>query len=232
MLRLLILITTIFISLEGFEQQVIIYDTSSVPERKFSATALRQFKSDPVFQYNKVNEPSSSLWETFWTWFWGKVNSVMGTRAGQTAFKAVIIILAVGILVFFVLKLTGMSNSGLFGRNNIEDKLGYTVMEDNIHSINFETAIERAVLDNNLRFAVRLLYLHTLKNLADTGSINWQLNKTNVAYIGELNGKEYQQSFSKLTQQFENNWYGDLPIETNEFNIVRDQFNQFNKNLS
>ena len=121
---------------------------------------------------------------------------------------------------------------GLFGKKNKEETLDYSVMEDNIHTINFEAAIEQAIADKNFRFAVRLLYLQTLKNLTHAGLINWQVNKTNVAYVEELNGNEYQQHFRRLTRQFENNWYGYLPIEEKEFGAVIDHFNQFNQKLS
>ena len=125
-----------------------------------------------------------------------------------------------------------MTNIGLFGKENKEEALGYFVVEENIHAINFDAAIEKAIADKNFRFAVRLLYLQTLKNLAGIGLINWQVNKTNIAYVEELNGNIHQAGFRNLTRQFEKNWYGYLPIEESEFRQVMNHFNQFNQKLT
>jgi hypothetical protein len=104
-------------------------------------------------------------------------------------------------------------------------------MKEDIHAIDFDRAIQDAIDTRNFRMAVRLLYLQSLKNLADRGLINWQLNKTNIAYVHELDNHEFQQTFRDLTFQFEINWYGDVPIDENEFGSVRDQFNRFKRQL-
>jgi hypothetical protein len=232
MLRLIQTIVIILLCQFSSAQEQVVFDTSSVPVRLFPVSAINKYKANPDFQYNITIEPAKSLWDRFWDWFWGKVGNILETEAGQNTFKAILITLAVGVLVFFILKLNGMSNIGLFGKKNREEALGYSILEDDIHSINFDEAIEQAVNDKNLRIAVRLLYLQTLKNLTDRGLISWQVNKTNVDYVAELNGNEHQQMFRNLTLQFEYNWYGDLPIEENQFFVVMNQFNQFNQKLS
>jgi hypothetical protein len=153
---------------------------------------------------------------------------MLSTEGGATAFKTVFILLAVMVMGFFIYRLTGMHTASLFKRNT-GDVSGYSITDEDIHSINFDQAIELAIQNNNYRLAVRLLYLQSLKRLADKHLINWQLNKTNIAYVQELQGSRYQHSFSNLTLQFESNWYGDMPIDTAEFDAVHEQFNQFNR---
>ncbi|MEO5997356.1 MAG: hypothetical protein ABIN89_11495 [Chitinophagaceae bacterium] len=232
MRRLGIIICIVFFYQFSFAQEEVVFDTDSLSLRNFETATINNYKADPKFQYEEVIQPSRSLWARFWAWFWQKISSLFGNETSQDTFSVFIIILSVSILVFFIVKLTGMSNMGLFGKKNKEEGLGYSVTEDNIHSINFDAAIEQAMADKNFRFAVRLLYLQTLKNLTDIGLINWQVNKTNIAYVEELNGNEYQQSFRTLTLQFENNWYGYVPIEENEFQGVINHFRQFNQKLS
>jgi len=208
----------------------ILYDSSETTVRYFSPGKIKAYNADKDFQYNRYKEPPKSLWERFWEWFWNKIETMLGTEGGSAAFKTVFILLAVLVLVFFIYKLTGMSKAGLFKRNT-GDVSGYSITDEDIHSINFDQAIEQAVQNNNYRLAVRLLYLQSLKRLTDKNLINWQLNKTNIAYVQELQGSPYQSSFSNLTLQFESNWYGDMPIDVTEFNTVHQQFNQFNRQL-
>lgn len=213
-------------------QEKVANDSSAITARNFVPAAINKYKSDPAFKYERIVEPPRSLWHRFWEWFWQKVAEIIGSEEGGRAVNIILILLATGILVFFIFKLTGMSNAGLFGKKNAGNKLDYSIHDENIHEIDFESAISEAIENKKFRFAVRLLYLQSLKHLTDRRLINWQLNKTNVTYVQELKGNSYQQSFRDLTFQFENNWYGDIPIEENEFHQVRNLFIQFNRQLN
>lgn len=229
--RLLLMIAILLGCDICLSQEQITYDSSSVTVRKFSNATITGYKADPAFQYDRIIEPPKSVWDRFWEWFWQKVAQTIGSKQGGRIFNIILILLAAAILAFFIIKLTGMQNAGLFGKKNTGNALDYSIHDENIHAIDFDAALHEAVEKRNFRFAVRLLYLQTLKYLTDRKLINWQLNKTNVTYVQELNGSAYQQSFRDLTFQFENNWYGDLPIEESEFIQVRDHFYQFNRQL-
>jgi hypothetical protein len=234
-MRPFLFIISFFILLQTSRaQHTIVYDSADIKTRTFSAEKLKEYKANKDFQYERFKETPKSIWDRFWEWLWGLWERfwqrVFSTEGGRITFKTVLIILAVAVLVFFILKLSGMTKSGLFGRKS-GDGLDYSTSEEDIHTINFEEAIQQAINSGNLRLAVRLLYLQSLKQLTDTGLINWQINKTNIAYVQELSGSSYQPAFSNLTLQFESNWYGDVPIDAGEFNSVREQFNQFNRQL-
>jgi hypothetical protein len=211
-------------------QDTLVYDSSPVQLRSLSAEKMNGYKADKDFQYERYKEPPQSLWDRFWDWFWSKIGRLLSTREGSAAFQTLLIVLAVAVLVFFILRLTGMTKVGLFGRKT-GNGLDYAESDEDIHTINFDEAIENATEAGNLRLAVRLLYLQSLKKLADNRSIDWQVNKTNTAYVAELSQTNYQSAFSNLTLQFESNWYGDIPIDSTAFNAVREQFNQFNRQL-
>ena len=210
--------------------QPVAYDSSAVQRRSISSQVISRYRAEEAFQYDRYKEPPASWWQRFWQWFWQKVYDFLSTDTGGRAFKITLIVLAVAVLLFFIYRLTGMNKSGLFQRNTGKVS-GYSVSDEDIHSIPFEQAIEEAVQNGNYRLAVRLLYLQSLKELADKGLIQWQVNKTNIAYLQELGGTGYAPVFSNLTRQFENNWYGDVPIRETEFTEVRQQFNQFNRQI-
>ncbi len=230
MRSLLFVILILIIKQTLIAQEPLVYDSSSVQLRSWNKEQINAYKADKVFQYERYKEPPKSIWDRFWDWFWKKINQLLNTREGSATFQTVLIVLAVAMLAFFILRLTGMTKVGLFGRKS-GNGLDYTESEEDIHHINFDDAIEKAIASGNLRLAVRLLYLQTLKKLADNGLINWQINKTNIAYVSELSNTGYQPAFSNLTLQFESNWYGDIPIDTTTFSEVRDQFIQFNRQL-
>ncbi|MEO6314833.1 MAG: DUF4129 domain-containing protein [Chitinophagaceae bacterium] len=211
-------------------QQDIRYDSAATDSRSFNASELNTYKADKDFQYNRYKEPPRSLWDRFWDWFWNRIGRILSTRGGAVAFKSTLTLLAILVLGYFIYKVSGMGKAGLFKRN-AGTGMGYSVSDEDIHSINFDEAIDLAIQNNNYRLAVRLLYLQSLKKLADRNLINWQLNKTNIAYLQELQGSAQQPFFSNLTLQFENNWYGDLPITATEFEAVHQQFKQFNRQL-
>lgn len=214
-----------------YAQHKIVYDTTGIAMRHFASDRLEKYRSDQDFNYDRLPEPALSVWDRLWAWIFKMVGDIFSFKDGQRLLRIFFILIAVAILVFFILKITGMTNMGLFGKKNMGERLGHSLLDDNIHTINFDIAIQQAIEAGNYRLAVRLLYLQSLKNLADLQLINWQLNKTNFAYVYELNGRSYQQPFIELTSQFETNWYGDIPIEAQEFGRVRNKFDLFNRQL-
>jgi hypothetical protein len=230
-MRLFLIVILLFCIQASPAQLIVQYDSSAPVHRNFNAQQMAAYNTDEEFQYNRYKEPPVSLWEKFWSWFWRRIGDILQTDAGSAAFRTVFITLAVLVLAFFIYKLTGMNKAGLFKRAAGES-VGYSVTEEDIHSINFDLAIEQAVQNRDFRLAVRLLYLQSLKQLADKNYINWQLNKTNIAYVQELKGTKHQPVFTDLTVQFENTWYGDMPISAEGFTEVRTQFNQFNRQIA
>jgi hypothetical protein len=212
-------------------QEAIVSDSSRVEVRPFNNSSINDYKNDPDFSYDRVTGKGASAWDRFWRWFWYKVNSLFSSKGSGSAINAVLFILAAALLVYFVLKITGMSRVSLFGNKNTSGKLDYQVTEENIHVISFDEMIEKAIAAGDYRLAIRLLYLQILKKLTDRHLIDWRINKTNIAYVNELRDTQWHQEFSRLTYAFEKNWYGDLHIEEGEFAAVKKQFDQFKQHL-
>jgi hypothetical protein len=233
MMRYLFLILSLFLvayRAEAAEPAVVLYDTAEIHARSFSQKAMKAYAGDRQFQYERITEPPSSWLDRFWEWVGSWFSKLGKVKGADGIFNIVILILTVSIVVFFIIKLVGMNGSSLFGKSNTGSAIGY-VSGENIHTIHFEDAIGYAIAEKNFRLAVRLLYLQSLKHLSDRGLIRWQIDKTNIAYVQELRDTGYQQHFGHLTFQFENNWYGDLPIGETEFSGVSEQFIQFNRQI-
>ena len=203
-------------------------DTLYRQERLFDRGELQRLKAEKEFQYDKLQEPSRSLWERFWNWFWWRVEQLMSTREGKYTVWTVLILFGVAMIGFFVMKVLGMNREALFGRG-AGGITGYRLEKEDIHSIDFEQAIAEAARQGNYRLAIRLLYLRSLKNMADKGYINWQINKTNADYLREVSSRPWQPSFAQLTNSFEYTWYGGHMIDVQVFNDLQNKFQQFNQ---
>ena len=103
----------------------------------------------------------------------------------------------------------------------------YDESVENIYAIDFNAEIDKAVTQQNYRLAVRLLYLRSLRQLADAGLIHWDVNKTNTIYINELANAEQRLAFKLLTRQFEYVWYGEFIIDAQIFTKITALFNNF-----
>lgn len=206
-------------------------DTVPVTVRKISAEKIKQYRMDPTFRYEPVSETAPSYWDRFWEWVWSKINKLTGTPRGARMINILLIAAASGLLLYFIIRLSGMDRTGLFGKKNTGDLLPGEALDEDIHSINFDQSIHQAVANRNYRLAVRLLYLQSLKSLADRDIIQWQLNKTNSAYVKEIKGQPQQAAFHQLTLWFENNWYGNMPVNETDFGLIKNQFEQFNQQL-
>jgi len=208
-------------------------DSSKLNVHSFNTIALEKYKNNPDFDYREADAKTGlSWWDRFWNWFWELISKLFGNdRPAKTPsipyLKYIIEAGLVVLLVFIIIKLAGLKLSNIFKKDATEIQLPYSESLENIHQITFEEEIEKALNQRNYRLAIRLLYLSTLKQLNDAHLIQWQLEKTNSAYLNELNDASQRQSFGILTRQFEYVWYGDFPVDGQSFQNINTLFHDF-----
>lgn len=212
-------------------KQVLKYDSGKVSVRKFNAAQLKNYSKERAFIYqdNLPDNESwwSRLWTGFWHWFWKGLQSTFKQKYSGTILQYIVIGLFVGIVIFAIFKIIGLDFK-LFSGKSAPVAVPYSESAENIHEINFNDELSKAILAGNYRLAVRLCYLSTLKRLSDKNMISWQPEKTNHAYIMEIGDPEKRKSFQMLTQQFEYIWYGEFSIDQHRFNLVKKNFDVFN----
>jgi hypothetical protein len=109
--------------------------------------------------------------------------------------------------------------------------INHSIIEENIHEMDFEKLIQEALARKEYRLAIRLLFLHGLKLLADRHHITWEPGKTNHDYLNELTSKELKTGFNELNFYFEYAWYGNFVITDELYNRVTDIFNNWKINI-
>jgi hypothetical protein len=208
--------------------------------RHIDSTALKAYSKQPEFQYNET-KITPSWWDRFWAWFWhwlrhlfdygpkknAKISSFWGTF-----FSYLLTGLGIAALVFLILKLMGVEIKNVFRKGASSAPIPYSEFFEDINAISFEQEIENAVAKQNYRFAVRLLYLRSLKQLSDAGLIEWQIYKTNNTYINEISNEDQRTAFKMLTRQFEYIWYGEFLIDAPVYSDINSSFMDFNRRVA
>lgn len=208
-------------------------DTTKFVVKHFDAKALDNYRHDKDFNYTgeAVGEPT--FWDIFWNWLWGKIYALFdGIPYAGSFFKYLLLGLSITLLIYIIFKSLGIDAIQLLKGNSRLVDIPFSESLENIHEINFDAEIDKAVSQNNFRLAVRLLYLKCLKQLSDRGLINWQINKTNSNYVFELEDSNQRETFSLLTNRFEYVWYGEFFIDKNAFadiNLLFQNFSNFIK---
>jgi len=210
---------------EAKKPLVVKYDSVDISKRIFDQPALDEYRQQEEFQYDDAYV-GPSLWDRFWRWFWGLFNFKNASVIGMGV-QYLLIILGVAAIVFLIMKLAGVDPFKVIRGKSAAAPLPYSELTENIHDINMDDELEKAVNVRNYRLAVRLLYLKSLKQLNDAGLIHWEPNKTNSQYSNELQDIDQRLAFNLLTRQFEYIWYGEFNIDADVFGRVSSLFKDF-----
>ncbi|HEU4717075.1 MAG TPA: hypothetical protein VFU15_04550, partial [Bacteroidia bacterium] len=126
---------------------------------------------------------------------------------------------------------TGLSTV-FSGKKKTAEKIDATLEDIDIHAIDYEQEISRAVSVKDFRLAVRLWFLRTLKKMTDQELVRYSIDKTNSDYYYELSGTPYQENFSNVSRVYDFVWYGEFEIDENKYRDAETKFEQVNRQLS
>ena len=202
-------------------------DRSPVRVRYPAPDRLRELQTDRNYQYGRDAPPPENPLARFFAWLWRKMGEFLSSKAYQNVGQYIVLAAISGLVIYLLAKAEVLGF--LFPKRAQSSPLDYENLADNIHGIDFDTAVDEAVSQRNYRLAVRLLYLQTLKHLADTDRIQYKPDKTNRQYVYELANLPLQTDFELLTRQFEFAWYGEFPVDETRFGVIRQQFQSFNR---
>ncbi len=126
-------------------------------------------------------------------------------------------ILALTFLLFQLFQNRSKTNVGL------DPKVSVEKMEDDLLNVSdqqIKELLNEYISEEDYRNALRILYLHCLKQLGQKNWIAWRKDKTNRDYIAELVDPEIRKDFKKITCLFEESWYGKMGVSKKSFNKI------------
>ncbi len=205
-------------------KRVLVYDSSIIVEKSITKQDLQEYLDDKAFDYDHDTPSQTSLWEMFKRWFWEMIQQLLGTNVGSKIGDALVyILIAIAIAVVNII-LFRSNLSGLFGGKKSKSSVGFTVLDENIHELNFPELITAAEAKGDYRCAIRLHYLWLLKRLSDDTIIQLKINKTNRDYRNEISSPELRRIFSRASIIFEYVWYGDVKIDSSNYQSAVEPF--------
>jgi hypothetical protein len=195
-----------------FQADTVIYDIQKI----------ERYQADSRFDYNsQLNLPEDSIFDLLSRWFNRLLNAIFSGKFEErvtTPVMIVIFFLILFAIIFFLYK----KRPELFMRSKKTSKIPYSVEEENIHKIDFDSEISKSLANENYRLAIRLVYLQTLRHLSDNKLIDWQIHKTPTEYLFEIKDKEIKQPFRKLTNHFLQVRYGNYPASLPLYETMRE----------
>ncbi len=140
------------------------------------------------------------------------------------------VLIAAGFIGFLYLLLR---DGGLFRKRSAvlgEQEPDDTLSED-IFAINYQREIDKAASAGNYRFAVRLMFLRLLKNMAEKNIIRYRPDSTNFDYLLQLGGHRHYDTFFRITRNYEYSWYGQFEVKEEAYRLIRRDFDELERKL-
>jgi len=200
-------------------------DSSQIVSKIPSAEEITAYKSLPEYNYVQFKE-SESLWDKFVRWIGNALKDIGVTPNGM---KYALIVVACGIVLFFVLRLLGIKPSGIFVFKYDREvtQLKFQQAEDDIYAEDLEKTLQTYIRNGAYREAVRIMYLFCIRTMDESAWIEWKPWKTNKDYYYELIKNNAHNTFKHLMMSYEYVWYGQFAIDKELFEKIQDEFNAF-----
>jgi len=139
--------------------------------------------------------------------------------------KALLWICAFGFVGFLLYRL--LISRGVFMRASMETAVREELVEEELKEESDYGRLAAAYAGKaEYREAVRCLFLRVLRQLSDKGHIQWAPDKTNSAYVQEIDPKQ-KQDFASLVLMYEYTWYGHLELTGEQYLGISEKFNRF-----
>lgn len=182
----------------------------------YHSSKIAEYQADKKFDYNsQLGVPDINLIEIIVRWLTRILSRFFDSDAAEGIARWVLItvfILAVLLVIYFIYK----KRPELFMREK-KLLLPYEVEEENIYRIDFEKDLTAALTAGDFRSSIRILYLQTLRLIADKQWIDWKIYKTPTEYIYELKRAELKTPFRDFTNRF-------LQVRYGNFKATRELF--------
>lgn len=166
---------------------------------------LRQLRDNPNYDYShEAVHQDISLWDALWDKVVNMLDDLIdSTSFGNADTPWLVIMIATIIIVIAVILYKHPEwfdvKKQVKGKGTDDDL--------NIYGVNFDAEIAKARRRGDWRRVVRIIYLQTLRRLADGGQVNWRPSKTPTQYTFEVTSDE----FREMTNIFLRVRYGDFP---------------------
>ncbi len=225
LLYVCLLLVFVDVDAENADYKSIKDDVTEVSYRHPSEEQMESYKNMEVYDYDEVVR-TESWWSRFLRWLAMYLSDV-----GLNPVITYYILTGIGVLliVFYLLKMYGIKPIELlfFKQDKEIGELLFSQQSEDLYRQNLEELLGTCIRNKAYREAIRILYLSAVKNMDQSGLIEWQTWKTDRDYCYELSDREIAIKFKKLVRNYEYIWYGQFIVNEEEFYTVKQEFDGF-----
>lgn len=193
----------------------------SVQWKNFPPGYIDSLKNDEAFGYVKNGIPKPEQ------------KKKAKEKSKPFTFNEIIPYIAIAVFVAFIIWYLISNNIVVFRKKStaaIAEQEEFDENED-IFSIEYRQAIQKALANKNYRLAIRLHYLQLLRKLSDKNIINYRPDRTNFDYLMQLRPTDYYNDFFTATRNYEYSWYGLFNISEEQYKKIEKAFDDFLKRV-
>lgn len=200
-----------------FSTVAVLPDTAR--QRVLAAGYIDSLEKDAAFGYVKTGIP--------------RPGEPKQKQAKAFRFNTIILYIAIAVFVAFLIWYLINNNVILFRRKpaSLKEEEKEDDIPEDIFSIQYKQAIQKALQNKNYRLAIRLQYLQLLKVMADKKIINYRPDRTNFDYLLQLRATDYYKDFFSVTRNYEYSWYGLFDISEQQYQKMEQGFDDFYKRV-
>jgi len=218
--------TSQILAQETFRPDTIVADTGHVQlwEKSIPKERIENYRKQSDFNYDFTDVKQESLWDRFTQWIRNWLNFMIKGLGVIWFLRYIILAVLIIILIALIYK---SKFTGLFRSQQEITSLEFSETA-NPTKINWEQKINEAFLQKEYRLALRYHFLSLLKSLSQHNLISWKSEKTNYDYIREIKQDKIKADFIELSELYEAVWYGDFPINKQDYDQINKEFGRLN----
>lgn len=194
--------------------------------RQFDTVALHSYQRKVEFDYGSVRQFDESLWSKLKRWFWSKLLDTIGPDASlfsKIVFYGLLVLGIIGMIMYF----SRVDTAFIFKRGDYRRKLNAEILDEKIDVHNIDQLIEVAKEKSDFKLATRYLLIKTLIQLEQAELIQLRENITIAQYRKAFDVQALKAEFASLTEIFEYVWYGEYPLQYEQFVSIEKEFQDF-----
>ena len=194
---------------------------------RFGSEEITNFQSDDDFFYLDEDESKTDNSSMLTSWFRDMINMYFNNSFSHFLLNNLHYIILIIAIIFTLIKVGKLEfGSVSFKSRNNNFATVYTDHED-VHKIDFDKAIQKALKQNNYRLAIRFHYLNILKQLSLSGIIEHSIHKTNMEYMYEIKEENIRSKFKEVAFIFDYIWYGETIIDKKDYLLLEPVLHEF-----
>jgi len=198
----------------------------SVEFRSFEAERIAAYRNELELQYDRELHRDPSPWEHFKEWLARWLQGMLGETMSALLSRNVVLLLCI-VLLIFALVVLGRGGIRRVLQGGPAEQVTVLAGTEDIRELDLPGMIDEAERSGDLRRAIRLHYLLVLRKLVDRGILRWSPDLTDRDYVDQIGDADLKKRFSRIASVFQWVWYGDSPLTSERYELLRLPFIEF-----